>query len=138
MPDESNLWVQLARVTEELLRGAADVVAHARGRLENQGRCGRKRAGSAPEGFEELRPLWEWGKRHALAPLREAVRAEARRWEARAIDDPAAARVHEIFQTLLEILEEEPDGQRSRDGSWEGPAEGEGAQDPAGEDSRRR
>ena len=138
MPDESNLWVQLARVTEELLRGSADVVARARGRLEDQGRCGGDRTSSAPDGLEDLRLLWEWGKRHALVPLRDAVRAEAQRWEARAIDDAAAARVHETFQTLLEILEEEPDGHRSRVVSREGPGEAEGSQDPAREDSRRR
>ena len=47
-----------------------------------------------------------------LPPLRAAVRAETKRWEKRASDDPdaAAARVHEVFRTLLEILEDlEPD-----------------------------
>ena len=43
--------------------------------------------------------------------LQAALRAEAARWEARAPDDPAAARVHEVFLTLLEILQlpEKPD-----------------------------
>ena len=34
-------------------------------------------------------------------------------------DDPAAARVHEVFQTLLEILEDEPEAPPpSRGRSW--------------------
>jgi hypothetical protein len=138
MPDESNLWIHLARGVEELLRGAADVVARARGRLEDQGQPGEKRADPQPDPLEDLRLLWEWGKRHALVPLRDAVREEARRWEARAVDDAAAARVHEIFQTLLEILEEEPDGHRSGGGPRERAREGDGCRSPGREDFRRR
>ncbi len=41
-----------------------------------------------------------------LEPFRAAVQAETKRWEKRAIDDPAAARVHEVFRTLLEVLQD--------------------------------
>ncbi len=41
-----------------------------------------------------------------LEPFRAAVEAETRRWEKRAIEDPAAARVHEFFRTLLEVLQD--------------------------------
>ncbi len=41
-----------------------------------------------------------------LPPVRAAVQAETKRWEKRAIDDPAAARVHEVFRALLEILQD--------------------------------
>jgi hypothetical protein len=138
MPDDFSLWVHIARGLEEVLRGAADVVARARKRLETRDGPAGECAGSRPDPLEDLRTLWEWGKRHALVPLRHAVRGEARRWEARAIDDPAAARVHEVFQTLLEILEEEPDGSGSQGVSRERPGKADGAGDPARVDSRRR
>ena len=41
-----------------------------------------------------------------LEPFRAAVQKETKRWEKRAIEDPAAARVHEFFRTLLEVLQD--------------------------------
>ncbi len=55
---------------------------------------------------ELLEGLWRWGTRRALPALREALRAETRRWEGRTEGDPAAARVHGVFRTLLEMVEE--------------------------------
>ncbi|MEE8557314.1 MAG: hypothetical protein V3T14_05460 [Myxococcota bacterium] len=55
----------------------------------------------------------------SAAQVQPALRAEAARWKARASDDPAAARVHEVFLTLLEILEppEKPDPPPARSGT---------------------
>ena len=46
-----------------------------------------------------------------LGPFRAAVQAETKRWAKRAVDDPAAARVHEVFRTLLEILQDRCDAE---------------------------
>jgi hypothetical protein len=50
--------------------------------------------------------LQAFGERsHALAALHAALRAEARRWRARADEDPAAARVAEVFGALADVFE---------------------------------
>jgi hypothetical protein len=41
----------------------------------------------------------------ALQSLREALRAEVRRWDARSHGDPAAARVRDLFAAILEVIE---------------------------------
>jgi predicted ArsR family transcriptional regulator len=48
----------------------------------------------------------ELGERtHARAAMQAALRAEERRWRARAADDAAAARVAEVFSALADVLE---------------------------------
>ena len=111
MPSDANPWVHIVRGLEEILLGAADLVGRAREDLERRGE--RAPHPSEARGAEDLgadlRNLWEWGKRYALPTLRVAVRDEVTRWENRALVEPAAARVHEVFRTLLEILDEEPE-----------------------------
>jgi hypothetical protein len=41
----------------------------------------------------------------ALLRVREALRAEEKRWTERAARDPAAARVREVFAALADVLE---------------------------------
>lgn len=55
-----------------------------------------------------------------LEELRQSVRKEVERWELRADSDPAARRVRDLFQALLDVIESPPvqgnsDSRRSRD-----------------------
>jgi hypothetical protein len=45
------------------------------------------------------------GRGPALESVREALRAEEKRWAERAARDPAAARVREVFAALADVLE---------------------------------
>jgi hypothetical protein len=45
---------------------------------------------------------------HARAVLHRELRAEERRWRARAASDSAAARVAELFSALADVFEEAP------------------------------
>ena len=91
------------RGVEELCRGAADALALARERVA--------RADVGSEAIERtLGALAEtaadWlASAAALDDLREALRAEAARWELRAGEDPAARRVHDLVLVLLDLLE---------------------------------
>ena len=42
---------------------------------------------------------------HTLARVRDALRAEEKRWAERAARDPAAAKVREVFAALADVLE---------------------------------
>jgi hypothetical protein len=53
------------------------------------------------------------GEGPGLGALRGALRDERRRWELRAAGDPAAARVHDLIDALLSVLEAETDGTQS-------------------------
>jgi hypothetical protein len=110
--DEHDPLLALTRGLEAVLRGATDVVARMRRRLEEEGEdrrdSGTDEDRSGPEVLAELRRLIDWGKWHALDPLKQGLRDEIDRWEARATIDPAAARVQEVFRTALDILEDEP------------------------------
>jgi hypothetical protein len=56
-------------------------------------------------GTEGIELLFEELESPGLEALREALRAEVRRWEARADGDPAAARVRDLFAAVLAVLE---------------------------------
>ena len=45
------------------------------------------------------------GRGPTLEHVREALRAEEKRWAERAARDPAAARVREVFAALADVLE---------------------------------
>lgn len=133
--DERDPLIALTRGLEALLRGATDVVARVRSRLEEEGdrrRSDREEAHPGPEVLTELRHLLDWGKSHAIEPLKQGLRDEIARWEDRATIDPAAARVQQVFRTALEILEDEPAPapprrQRPRPGAGPSPPRREGA-----------
>jgi hypothetical protein len=134
--DERDPLLALTRGLEAVLRGATDVVSRLRRSLEEEDED-RRGAGSdeelsGPEVLVELRRLIDWGKWHALEPLKQGLRDEVDRWEARATIDPAAARVQAVFRTALEILEDEPaptppPRERPRPGPGPRPSRGEGA-----------
>jgi plasmid stabilization system protein ParE len=117
MPDRSSPFVHLARGFEELLRGAADVFGTLRERAE-------QRAAEPPSAIERvLRGLADeastWlarGEVEALRSLRAALRRELMRWDARADGDPAALRVRDLIEALLDALgdeaEEAPETER--------------------------
>jgi hypothetical protein len=56
-------------------------------------------------GTEGIEVLIEGLGSPGLESLREALRAEVRRWDARADGDPAAARVRDLFAALLDVIE---------------------------------
>ncbi len=105
MAERSNLWLHLARGLEELLRAgatAAEQLAERAERLEPPG---------GTEGVAETLARWiERADGPGLDALREGLRRERSRWNARALDDPAAARVRDFFAALLDVLEGEPAG----------------------------
>jgi hypothetical protein len=138
MPNEPNPCADLARRMEDWLRAAADAVAEVRAHLESRQAGPPGRRGSGPGVRAEASPLWEWGKRYVLEPLRDAVRQESHRWEARSVGDPAAARVHEVFRTLLEILEEAPEEPSLERDPARGPSRADGRQKPPSGGSERR
>ncbi len=71
---------RVSRGAEEVLRGLADALA-------------------------ELRTQTRSSDSTLLAGLLAALRTEIARWEALAQDDPAAARVRDLFRALLEVLD---------------------------------
>lgn len=103
--------MHLARGFEELLRGAADVFGALRERAE-------RREAEPPSALERvLRGLADeaatWlarGEEEALRSLRVGLRRELLRWDARADGDPAALRVRDLIEALLEALGDETDG----------------------------
>ncbi len=91
----------LLRGAEELLRGAAEALALARGRLETAEFDPFARA---------LDALGDWLVRDEsslLAELRDALRAEHARWELRADGDAAARRIADLLAALREMLDPE-------------------------------
>ncbi len=88
---------------EELCRGAADALAFARERIAHAD-------GGSPTLESTLGSLAgtaaDWLARAPAADeLRAGLRAEAARWELRAGEDPAARRVLDLVQALLDLLE---------------------------------
>jgi hypothetical protein len=101
VPEPRAPVTHLLRGAEELLRGAADALALARGRIEDADADPLSRA---------LDTLGDWlsrGEHELLADLRDALRAEHARWELRADGDAAAQRVADLIGALLEILDPE-------------------------------
>lgn len=111
MPEARDGLVEVVRAIEALLRGATAWAEAVREQLETRDpdRAGAGDSGEGGDPFgiaDRLREATAWGQSHALEPLRAALRKEVARWEGRALIDPAAARVHALVSTLLEILEE--------------------------------
>ena len=104
--DERRLLNELAGVVEDFLRGSADAIARARRRVEME------RAGPATVLAELLATLIEIGDGPILAALRRNLRAEVARWELRAKEDPAAARVRDLFAALLDVFAESAPAER--------------------------
>lgn len=84
MPEEPRPLEHLIRALDELARAGLDAAELISGR-----------SGSAGGGLTH----------HSIL---DALRKESERWSSRAPDDPAAAKVHEIFSLLLGILEPPP------------------------------
>ena len=81
----------LSRALEELLRAAADGLT-----------------------------IWQERDHALLEPLQRALEREVTRWDLRSADDPAAARVRDLFAAALEAFEaERPAAPRSSEPSRE-------------------
>lgn len=87
MSDERPALDHLLRGVEELLRAGAEATALLRARSLPR----RDDASPKPQ------PL--------LDALRSALRREVARWELRGDDDPAARRVRDLFEAILEVIE---------------------------------
>jgi hypothetical protein len=100
------------RALEELLLSAADSLALIRARDAECGRLER----SVHDLAEQAAQWVARGEGHALRSVRAAVRAEMRRWEFRAGEDPAAARVYDLFAALDDLLADDEDSPPRRSG----------------------
>ena len=84
-PDPKRPLDHLARALEELLRAGANALA-----------------------------LWQEREGPALRSLRETLAREVTRWELRSADDPAAARVRDLFAAVLDLIEPDPSPPKPR------------------------
>ena len=94
MPDPPKPLDHLVRALEELLRAAADSFA-----------------------------LWQQRDSPLRAAFRTALERELVRWQRRGAEDPAAARVRDLFAAALELFESEDSPARPR-GERSGPRRG--------------
>jgi hypothetical protein len=108
MADPRRPVTHLLRGSEELLRAASEWLAVLRERGWSEGPSGLER--TVLELADQIGDWLTRGEQHAVVALREALRLEVLRWELRAGEDPAARRVHALFQLLLDLVEdaEEP------------------------------
>ncbi len=113
MPESPSPLDHLTSSLEELLRAGAAGLARLRERTEGPVAS----AGSLERLIRDLADeLDSWLARAdspLLGPLRAALRAETRRWEFRAAEDPAARRVHDLFALLLDALGDDAEPTRS-------------------------
>ena len=108
MAETSRVRRHLARALEELLRAAAEAAAG----------LAERAATGEPESVAALlvRAL-DAADGPALEVLRAALRRERARWEPRALHDPAAARVRDLFAAVLGVLDANQGGTRDADHS---------------------
>ena len=102
MPDTRAPLAHLLRGAEEILRGVADAMALARGRIE---------AADVDPVASALARVVSWlgdDPSGLVGDLRDALRAEHARWELRAADDDAARRVADLLAALREFVDPEP------------------------------
>lgn len=90
MADERNAIAHLLAGIEELLRAGADAAASLR-------ELTRPDDTRAP------------GGQAFLEDLRVALRRELARWELRGDRDPAAARVRDLFEAILDVIDAPPE-----------------------------
>ena len=92
MSDERRALGHLLLGIEELLRAGAETAAALRAHTR-PGESGASEQGSG----DATRPL--------LDEVRAALAREVARWELRGDDDPAARRVRDLFEAILEAIE---------------------------------
>lgn len=100
----------LARGLEGLLRAGADALVV----WQERGAADGGELGSFEQLAAELSRLFGGRNGALLETLRRELRSEVRRWAARADDDPAAQRIHDLFAMLLEIVEEDSGAREAR------------------------
>ncbi len=105
MSERARALVHLAKGWEELLLACAEGLASWRIRLESG------EAGAAETGLEALLQLWSdleaRGSAELLPLIQKALREERERWERRAAGDPAARRLRDLCNALLDVIEPE-------------------------------
>lgn len=96
---------------EELLRAGAETIAQMRELGDRASRGGE--AAPLERAFRRMADSaagWiAGGEGEVLESLRAALRREVIRWDARAADDPAALRVRDLCQALLDVFGDEED-----------------------------
>ncbi len=105
MSERERALVHLAKGWEELLLACAEGLASWRIRLESG------EAGVSETGLEALLQLWSdleaRGSAELLPLIQKALREERERWERRAAGDPAARRLRDLCNGLLDVIEPE-------------------------------
>lgn len=94
----------LAQALEELLRATADLIAL----LRERGLDGENADAGTPRALAELVRGLASDAESLLPQLRSALGDELRRWQLRAEADPAARRVAEVFEALLDVVGTQP------------------------------
>ena len=98
MAESHDPLLHLMRGVEELLVAGGEALSLWRER--------ESRPGAGPiAGLAELVRWLESEPEKMIPPLRQALRAEAWRWETRASTDPIARRLHILFEALHDALE---------------------------------
>ena len=97
MSDERRALGHLLLGIEELLRAGAEAAAAL-----------RAQSGAAPRGQEGER-----GSAPLLDSVRAALEREVTRWELRGDDDPAARRVRDLFEAILDLIGSPSESPRS-------------------------
>ena len=105
MSDERRALGHLLLGVEELLRAGAEAAAALRTQSVT--------AASRAQGTGEPSPL--------LDSVRRAVEREVTRWELRGDDDPAAQRVRDLFEAILDVIGSPAESRRSEPVSRPGP-----------------
>ena len=111
MPERERPVDHLARGLEELMRAGAEALADWRAR------SARVQADDAllqalDQLANELSGWLERGDGPWLDALRTALRQEVQRWQERALVDPVAGRVRDLFAAVLDLLGAESEGER--------------------------
>ncbi len=105
MSERERALAHLAKGWEELLLACAEGLASWRIRLESG------QAGASETGLEALLQLWSdleaRGSAELLPLIQKALRNERERWERRAAGDPAARRLRDLCNALLDVIEPE-------------------------------
>ena len=111
MPEQNQALIHFVHGLEELLRAGTEGLSSWRAYLETHE--DRSLDASLAALVRTLSVLAELEAADLLPILRQSLHAERARWQERALDDPAAARLRDLCSALLEWLEPQPSAEET-------------------------